>query len=154
MLNQRRALQIAWGRKKIDKVESNEDYFKNHFMPGVFWAGWNPQVDMEHVKMKTIENEGMLLSDFGIYESQSKEPSAVMAPTVGQFDNANTSGLGLQARLQGALNGTGLMGVKVSVSPTSANGIEVIANITNAAKITEYKIRDGINKVVGTRLFY
>lgn len=151
---QRRALQIAWGRKKIDKVESNEDYFKNHFMPGVFWAGWNPQVDMEHVKMKTIENEGMLLSDFGIYESQSKEPSAVMAPTVGQFDNANTSGLGLQARLQGALNGTGLMGVKVSVSPTSANGIEVIANITNAAKITEYKIRDGINKVVGTRLFY
>lgn len=151
---QRRALQIAWGRKKIDKVEDNDDYFKGHFMPGVFWAGWSPQVDMEHVKMKTIENEGMLLSDFGIYESQSNEPSAIMAPTVGRFDSANTSGLGLQARLQGALNGAGLMGVKVSVSPTSANGIEVMANITNAAKITEYKVREGINKVVGTRLFY
>ena len=151
---QRRALQIAWGRKKIDKVEDNNDYFKDHFMPGVFWAGWSPQVDMEHVKMKTIENEGMLLSDFGIYESQSKEPSAIMAPTVGRFDSANTSGLGLQARLQSALNGAGLIGVKVSVSPTSANGIEVMANITNAAKITEYKVREGINKVVGTRLFY
>lgn len=150
---QRRALQIAWGRK-VDKVDSNADYFKNHFLPGVFWAGWNPQVDMEHVKMKTIENEGMLLSDFGIYESQKNEPAAIMAPSVGKFDEENTGGLGLKARLQGALNGAGLIGVKVSVSPTSASGIEVLANITNAAKITEYKIRDGINNVVGTRMFY
>ena len=152
---QRRALQIAWGRKKIDKVESNAEYFKNHFLPGTFWAGWNPRVDMEHVKIKTIENEGMLLSDFGIYESQAKEPAAIMAPSVGKFDRANTDGgLGLQARLQGALQGAGLIGVKVSVSPTSANGIEVIANIANAAKITEYKIKQGINSAVGTRMFY
>lgn len=151
---ERRALQIAWGSKKIDKVKDNEEYFKHHFMPGVFWAGWKPQIDMENVKMKTIENEGMLLSDFGIYESKKNEPAAVIAPSVGQFDNGNMSGLGLQARLQGALNGAGLLGVKVSVSPTSANGIEVMANIANSAKITEYKIREGINKAVGTRMFY
>ena len=151
---QRRALQIAWGRKKIDKVKSNKEYFNNHFMPGVFWAGWNPRVDMENVKMKTIENEGMLLSDFGIYESQSNEPAAVNAPSVGKFDKANSEGLGLKARLAGALNGTGLIGTKITVSPTSANGIEVIANITNAAKITEYKVREGVNKMMGTRMFY
>ena len=151
---QRRALQIAWG-EKVDKVDSNSKYFKKHFLPGVFWAGWKPTVDMEHVKMKTIENEGMLLSDFGIYESQSNEPAAVMAPRVGKFDAANTSGgLGLEARLRGALNGTGLFGVKVSVSPTSSSGIEVIANISNSLKITEYKIREGLNSVTGTRMFY
>ena len=152
---QRRALQIAWGEKNVDKVESNSSYFKNHALPGVFWAGWSPTVDMENVKIKTIENEGMLLSDFGIYDSQKDEIGAITAPTVGTFDQGNTDGgLGLQARLQGALNGCGLLGVKVSVSPTSASGIEVIANITNAAKITEYKMKQGINKMMGTRLFY
>lgn len=151
---QRRALQIAWGREKIDKVESNESYFKKHALPGMFWRGWTPQVDMEHVKMKTIKNEGMLLSDFGIYESQGNEPAAVVAPTVGKFDKANAGGLGLQARLQGELQGLGLSGVKVSVTPSSANGIEVFANIANSLKTTEYKIRDGINQVMGTRMFY
>ena len=152
---QRRALQIAWGEKNVDKVESNSSYFKNHALPGVFWAGWSPTVDMENVKIKTIENEGMLLSDFGIYDSQKDEIGAITAPTVGTFDKGNTDGgLGLQARLQGALNGCGLLGVKVSVSPTSASGIEVVANITNAAKITEYKMKQGINKMMGTRLFY
>lgn len=150
---QRKALQIAWG-EKVDKVDSNSEYFKRHFLPGVFWAGWKPTVDMEHVKIKTIENEGMLLSDFGIYESQGNEPAAVMAPSVGKFDSANTGGLGLEARLQGALNGTGLLGVKVSVSQTSASGIEVIANISNSLKITEYKIRESLNSVTGARMFY
>lgn len=151
---QRKALQIAWGEKKIDSVDSNNKYFKNHFLPGVFWAGWKPQVDMENVKIKTIENEGMLLSDFGIYESVANEPSAVMAPSVGTFDQANTGSAALKARLQGTLNGTGLLGVKVSVSPSSASGIEVIANITNSAKITEYKIRESLGKAVGVRMFY
>lgn len=154
---QRRALQIAWGEKNIDKVDSNSEYFENHFLPGVFWAGWKPTVDMEHVKMKTIKNEGMLLSDFSIYESSSETPAAIMSPRVGKFDESNMGafgGLGLQARLQGALSGAGLLGVKVSVTPTSSSGIEVFANISNGLKITEYKIREGINKVTGTRMFY
>lgn len=151
---QRRALQIAWGEKNIDKVDSNSDYFKNHFLPGVFWAGWKPTIDMENVKMKTIENEGMLLSDFGIYESQADSPAAIMSPGISNFDKSNAGGLGLQARLQGALSGAGLMGVKVSVTPSSSNGIEVIANISNSLKITEYKIREGLNNVIGTRMFY
>lgn len=152
---QRRALQIAWGEKNVDKIESNSSYFRTHALPGVFWAGWSPTVNMENVKIKTIQNEGMLLSDFGIYDSQKDEIGAIAAPSVGTFDKSNTDGgLGLQARLQGALNGTGLLGVKVSVSPTSASGIEVIANITNAAKITEYKMKQGVNKMLGTRMFY
>lgn len=152
---QRRALQIAWGEKNIDSVENNSQYFRNHALPGIFWAGWSPTIDLDNVKIKTIENEGMLLSDFGIYDSQKDEIGAVTAPTIGTFDKANTDGgLGLQTRLQGALNGAGLIGVKVSVSPTSASGIEVIANITNAAKITEYKMKQEINKMMGTKLFY
>jgi hypothetical protein len=152
---QRRALEIAWGRKKIEKLEDNSTYFRNHLLPGVFWSGWNPRVNTENVKIKTIENEGMLLSDFGIYDSQKDDPSVISAPSVKNFDKSNGSGaLGLQSKLQGILQGAGLIGVKVTVGPTSASGIEVFANITNAAKITEYKVRQGINKVVGTRLFY
>lgn len=151
----RKALQIAWGYDKIDKVESNESYFKNHFLPGVFWAGWAPQYNLENVKIKTIENEGMLLSDFGIYESQANEPSAIISPSISNYDKSNTGSIGLQGRLQGALNGAGLLGVKVSVTPSNETGImKVVANISNSAKITEYRIRQGINSAIGTRMFY
>lgn len=150
---ERRALQIAWGDKKVDNVQSNFNYFRNHFMPGTFWAGWRPQYDIEGSKIKTIKNEGMMLSDFGIYESQADEPSVAFAPSIGgKFDKSG--GTGLIAKLTTSLSGMGLIGTKVAVSPTSANGIQVIANITNGAKITEWKIRNGLNKITGDRMFY
>lgn len=151
---QKRALQIAWGEKNIDEVEDNSSYFRNKHLPGVFWAGWSPTVDLENVKIKTIENEGMLLSDFGIYESQRNEPSVQYSPTISDYNSANSGIISLQAKLQGALNGSGLIGTKVSVSPSSSPGIEVVTNIVNGAKITEYKVREGINKMFGTRMFY
>lgn len=150
---QKKALQIAWGEENIDDTKDNKSYFKKHFLPGVFWSGWSPQVDLENVKIKTIENEGMLLSDFGIYESQKSDAATMYSPEINNI-NDNKNGIAMQSRLQSALNGLGLIGVKVTVSPSSSNGIEVLANITNAAKITEYKIRNEINKVTGFRMFY
>ena len=151
---EKRALEIAWGNKHIDEVKSNKKYFKTHYMPGVLWNGWKPQMDIQNTKIKTIENEGMLLSDFGIYESQANSPDALLAPTIGKYDEGNSSSLGLQTKIHSALSGTGLIGVKVSVTPSSSNGIDVISNITNSAKITQYKIKQGINNVTGTRMFY
>ena len=146
-------LQIAWGYDDIDKPESNRSFFRTHKLPGVFWSGWTPQVDLEKVKIKTIENEGMLLSDFGIYDSQANEPSTIMAPEIDDIHNSGDT-ITLQSRLTSALNGAGLIGVKVTVEPSQGRGIQVISNITNSLKITEYNIQKEINKFTGARLFY
>lgn len=152
---QKRVLQIAWGEKRVENIDSNAEYFKSHYMPGIFWAGWSPRVDMQDVKIKTIENEGMLLSDFGIYESQKNEPQSMRAPGIRHYDRQrNESSLMLRAKIQGVLNGAGLLGVKVSVSPSSSSGIEVIANIANTAKIMEYKLKEAMDNMTGTKTFY
>ena len=68
----KRPLQAAWGEKMDDVGQSNRRYFRSHKLPGMAWRGWKPNVNLKHVKMKTIENEGMLLSDFGYYESEKE----------------------------------------------------------------------------------
>ena len=40
-------------------------------MPAVDWIGFNPAVDLEDVKLKYIESEGMNYHDFGIYPSRA-----------------------------------------------------------------------------------
>ena len=151
---ERKALQIAWGDDNIDKPKSNFSFFKDHKLPGVFWSGWTPQVDLEKVKIKTIENEGMLLSDFGYYDSESTEPSTINAPFIDEYNKGNSNTLTLQSKITTILNGAGLTGVKVTVEPTNRRGIQVISNITNSLKITEYKIQKELNKFTGARLFY
>jgi hypothetical protein len=46
-------------------------YFSNKTLPRVDWIGFNPAVDLEDVKLKYIENEGMDYHDFGIFPSRS-----------------------------------------------------------------------------------
>ena len=151
---ERKALKIAWGYDNIGHQQSNMGYFKHHFMPGSFWAGWTPQVDLDNVKIKTIENEGMLLSDFGLYDSQKIEADYITAPEINNYDKNNANGLSLAKNITNVLNGYGLTGVKVTVDSTNTKGINVIYNVTESMKITGYKIENAMNNLFGKRMFY
>lgn len=122
-----KALKSMWG-EEVENEESHREYFGNHNLPGLFWAGWKPDVDMDHVKMKTIENEGMLLSDFGMYESAKYEPAAIDAPELSHYKDSGNA-LAIQSSIQGMLGGLGLVGVDVSVDSSASQGFEVIANV-------------------------
>lgn len=125
-----KALKAMWG-EDVENEESNREFFTEHNMPGLFWGGWNPSVDLEDVKMKVIENEGMLLSDFGIYESRKDEPAYQNAPSINNY-NSSTDTLGIKNAIHGMLGGIGLLGVDVSVEPSSNTGIDIIANVVTA----------------------
>lgn len=139
----KKALQVLW-KEDLDEQESNKEFFKQHNLPNMFWGGWNPQVDLENVKIKTIENEGMLLSDFGIYESQKDEPAAMMAPEIRDMNSAPST-LSMQRDLLGLLNGLGLQNVDVVVEPSSQSGIQVISNIS---RIASYNIEERIKNTL------
>jgi hypothetical protein len=143
----RKVLESLWG-EKTDKIKSNKRFFANHKLPGLFWGGWQPDVDLDNVEIKTIENEGMLLSDFGFYESQAQEPEVKAAPSVDY--KRSTSPIELQKNLIASLKGAGLMGVDVSIEPSSQPGIQMAANII---RIGDYKLKQAINSVAG-RTFY
>lgn len=140
---QRRALQIAWDLEP-DKPESMQSFFSRHKLPGPMWSGWRPDIDLADVEVKTIENEGMLLSDFGYYESQLRDSDVINAPTINLNDVDSPAQM--RANLIATLKGFGLTGVDVSVEPSSKSGIEVIANI---ARITEYNVQEKLKSMIG-----
>ena len=142
----RKALKVLWKENldEGDKEESNYSYFKQHKLPGLFWSGWDPGVDLDNTKMKTIQNEGMLLSDFNMYDSQTNEPAYKIAPQIKNY-NQGTSCAELAKNIIGLLNGAGLQNVDVSVDQTNDSGIQVISNIT---RITKYELGQRVSSIL------
>jgi hypothetical protein len=123
-----RALKRAWGEKQ-----------EGMDLPDFTWAGLRPNVDMADVQVKTISNEGMLLSDIGFYESQLRDPDIINLEPKGEQDTT-----ALEANIQATLKGLGLWGVDVSVQPASISGIQVVASVTRRV---EYKIDSAVNDI-------
>ena len=138
-----KALKLLWG-EEVDELDSNKRFFSKHKLPNLFWAGWNPSVNLDDVKIKTIENEGMLLSDFGIYDSNKNEPAVINAPELNNIHDA-PSPLALQSNLLGLLNGIGFQHVDVSVEQSQTPGIQLIANI---GRITQYDLKQKVQNVL------
>lgn len=145
----RKPLQISWGEKP-DKVDSNSKFFKKHAMPGMAWRGWKPNVNLKHVKMKTIQNEGMLLSDFGYYESEKSKMEYHMASGINDFDKGQGA-ISYISNMTGALTGLGMSVQNISVEPTSAPGLWIAADVKQTAKdvgkIGGYAVTSGVQSL-------
>jgi hypothetical protein len=124
----KRPLQAAWG-EQMEDVQSNTRYFRSHKLPKLNWRGWKPNINLKHVKMKTIENEGMLLSDFGYYESEKAKPQYMMAPEIENINNGRGLGIFTYSRLASELKGMGVSLSNVSLETTSAPGLWVTSDI-------------------------
>ena len=145
----RKPLQISWGEKP-DKVDSNRKFFKNHAMPGMAWRGWKPNVNLKHVKMKTIQNEGMLLSDFGYYESEKSKMEYHMAQGIEDFDKGQGA-ISYISNMTGALSGLGVSVQNISVEPTSAPGLWIAADVKqtvkDVGKMGGYAVTSGVQSL-------
>lgn len=145
----RKPLQISWGEKP-DKVDSNTKFFKTHAIPGMAWRGWKPNINLKHVKMKTIQNEGMLLSDFGYYESEKSKMEYHMAPGIEDYDKGQGC-ISYISNMTATLSGLGMTVQNISVEPTSAPGLWIGADIKQSAKdagkIGNYAINSGIQSL-------
>ena len=123
-----RPLQLAWGMKMND-VQSNRRYFKSHKLPSIGWKGWKPNINLKHVQMKTIENEGMLLADFGFYDSEKGKAAFTLAPDIDNYDRGKGFSLFDNLRLLAEMKGLGLGLTNVSIEKTSAPGVWIGADI-------------------------
>lgn len=122
----KRALQLSWGMK-TEKKQSNEDFFKEHYLPDSDWKGWRPDVDLKDIQVKTVDNEDMNLSDFGFFENQLREPSVEEASAL-PYKDTNTD-ISISYELRRLLKGKGLTNVEVNVSEKNTMGpTDIIAN--------------------------
>lgn len=121
-----KALALAWKRPLL-KQESDASFFADHELPDENWEGWKPDVDLKDIEVKTIQNEGMNLSDFGYYESQLRDPGVINAEPM-DFRHNNDNFVKIRRNLRQSLNGRGLKDVDISICP-SANGTQIYASI-------------------------
>ena len=146
----KRPLQAAWGMEMED-IKSNKSYFKSHKLPGVGWKGWKPNINLKHVKMKTIQNEGMLLSDFGFYESEKAKAAYEMAPDIDNYDSRSI-GFSSNLRLKAEMKGLGVRLSNVSIEKTSAPGFWITADMKQSleerAEYASNSIHNGIQSFV------
>ena len=147
----KRPLQLAWGQE-LEEVDSNRKYFKSHHLPGVTWRGWKPNINLKHVKMKTIENEGMILADFGLYDSEKAKGAYQMAPDIDNWDQ-RSYGFNMALRLGAELRGMGVITSNVSLEKTSTPGFWMTADIGQSiedrADYAHNKIRNGMETLTG-----
>lgn len=123
--NERRFFQAKWGMD-MDKVESNESYFRTHKLPGADWEGWRADTSLNDVKLKVVRNEGLELTEFGFWDSDVKRAEASGAEAVDI--NKSMGNLISPSHLEKVLRGAGLRDVEVTVA-RSTGGDENLINV-------------------------
>lgn len=63
----RRPLESVWGMKVEDKPDL-EEYFKTHQLPDKDWEGWDENVNLNNVKVKLINHEGLPQNEFNVWD--------------------------------------------------------------------------------------
>lgn len=139
----RRALKQVWGYDDArDKVEDNTEYFQHHNLPGPLSDIWSKDINLDDVKAKVVKNEGMLPSDFGIYESQYHEADVINAPNLQVKGTSNI--VATQLKIATILNGNGLSDADVTITPSGTSGVQTVINV---AKVASYNVGQMVNKL-------
>ena len=87
----------------------------------------------------------MVASDFGIYSSEYDNPDVINAPEL-DYEASPSLYITNELKLKGVLNGLGLWGVDVNVSPSEDSMLNVVANI---GRVAEYNIGQSIEDIFG-----
>ncbi len=73
---ERRLLQARWDMK-VEKRPELGEYFSKHELPSADWEGWDPAVDMDNVKIKVMQQQGLDMSQIGYYPQQVEQANLV-----------------------------------------------------------------------------
>lgn len=101
-------------------LQENKAFFSNHYMPSKNWEGWNPDVDIKDVQLKTVRNEGMDIHKFDLWESQERSMSrAGSIPLIEDIGTrSDMSDAELVRMLQGHITAQGYDGASINITRT------------------------------------
>lgn len=110
--DQRRFYQAKWGME-VDEKESLDSYFSKKHLPDENWAGWKAGTNLESIKVKVVKNEGLELTEFGLWDDDVQRAEQERTPAVNMSSISHLIEVG---RLEKTLRGAGLDDVSVSLS--------------------------------------
>lgn len=107
--------------KKVQKDLELAGYFSEHSLPGKRWAGWRPDVNLDSVKVKVMNHEGIDISDAGYTKNDLQEARATAPPAFDIYKRIPT----ISTHITNVLSGAGLNDVQVIAVPTEESGLSV-----------------------------
>jgi len=137
----RRIYESLWGMR-VERRVPLEEYFKTHYLPSPEWIGWRPEVNLEDVKVKVVQNEAMDIHDFDLWPSDVKRAELSRAPVLREpFTPPPISIFNIRRDLINILQGRGLRNVSVDVMPAPDFSIELDILRDRSEEIRQ-KLRD------------
>lgn len=124
---ERRMYEAAWGMD-VEKLPDLNEYFTSHELPSENWEGWNPNTNLDHVKIKTGQHMGLDMSQMGYYPQQIKEANLSNASYPDFFGTSSRGDI--RARLERLMAGTGVTGTITPINtPFGSQQISVSAGV-------------------------
>ena len=125
--HQRRLYQILWGEEP-DVKPALEKYFEEHYLPEADWIGWKEGVQLEDSMIKVIEDQGLDINDFGVWQDFSEDEKLTPTPyPVGKTFRDGTPFVG--NRLRSVLQDYNLKDIHIEIKPRTDNRVEMNLNI-------------------------
>lgn len=124
----RRALQSAWGYE-VDEKPELEEYFQEHQLPDENWEGWNPDINIDAIKTKLVNSEGLDNSEFNIWDDDIDYANSVGSIPLPSID-FQSNAIDIRNKLYKVLSGVGLDDVNINMS-YGGQGMNMSLNIEN-----------------------
>ena len=108
----KKALQASWGMH-VDEQPELTEYFKNHALPDENWEGWQEEVDLDDVKVKMINANGLDPGEFDIWTDNKKKADQTNIP-IPKIRARNINPNAVESQLRRILGNAGFNNVQVS----------------------------------------
>lgn len=153
--NQRRIYKAMWGMG-LEEQKPLEYYMQKYDIPDWDWEGWNPEYDLEDVKVKTVMNEDLDMTEFNFWHDDVLASQYVPdlhddgSNNYLNEERVNFEGYQqLRQNIANILQGQGLYDVRVTVSPSDMQESNVnIDYIQDRSEEIEEHLRRDIMKYV------
>lgn len=122
---ERRIYQAAWGMR-VEARPSLDEVFQDRELPPPDWEGYDPRVNMDHIKIKMLQQEGLKASEMGFFPQQVREAN-LTNPSYPMF-NAPSSTRSTRAELEQVLYDQGMAG-SIREVKTPFPGIRLNVNV-------------------------
>lgn len=109
----KRALQASYGMK-VDNKEDLSSYFNEHYLPGEDWDGWQEGFNLDAMKTKIVQNEGLELGSFDIWEDDKTEADLYGAMAVPNIEYKTNNINSVKTKMRKLLGDAGYKNIDVS----------------------------------------
>lgn len=141
--NQRRIYERIWYGKVIDPP-SLEEFFSKYALPTPDWVGWRADVELDWVKARVAEEEGVELPEVGVWFDDLEDAIALGIEPI-DIRADGPLGEDLRKRIETILRGRGFRNVQVLLGPSIHPGIHVNIDVSEDPRQRIGKaIRSGI----------